>query len=272
MTPFPEFFDSFSRYIKKSNAAYTGYTIANDYVFPSNDSFVRFTVMRSGKQKTATVKYLAQDPWLEAQENYFNGPKDAVKWLRNDVAYINLCKIHSSEIDSIFHTLLHAKTIVLDMRGYPMTPWDGGQITKWLLHNKRYWMCAVIPDFIHPGRFKRKLYATEYSILQKHYKGQVLVLVNERTKSLAEGTVMRVQTADHVTTVGTQTAGSNGPASRISIPGNIWFWITESGIEYPNGTPMQRKGVKIDNYVNLTIKAFAEGRDEVLEKALLLVK
>lgn len=272
MTPFPEFFDSFSRYIKKSNATYTGYTIANDYIFPSNDSFVRFTVMRKGKQETATVKYLAQDPWLEAQDNYFNGPANAVKWLKSDVAYINLCKIHSSKVDSIFRTLLNARAIVLDIRGYPVTPWDGGQITKWLLHNNRAWMRAVIPDFRHPGRFKTKLYATEYSVFHKHYMGQVLVLVNERTKSLAEGTVMRVQTADRVTTIGTQTAGSNGPASRISTPGNIWFWITESGIEYPDGTPMQRKGVKIDVHVNLTVKAFAEGRDEVLEKALQLVK
>ena len=41
---------------------------------------------------------------------------------------------------------------------------------------------------------------------------------------------------------------------------------------YPDGTETQRKGVRIDKEVKPTIKGIKEGRDEVLEEALRMLR
>ena len=47
--------------------------------------------------------------------------------------------------------------------------------------------------------------------------------------------------------------------------------ISGIGVFYPDGTPTQRIGVKIDYPLHPTIKGINEGKDELLEKAMELI-
>ncbi len=83
---------------------------------------------------------------------------------------------------------------------------------------------------------------------------------------------MCLQTGDNVTTIGSQTSGADGNASLIEMAGGEKTMITGIGIFYPDKTETQRKGIKIDLIVKPTIKGIIEGKDEVLEKAIELVR
>ena len=97
-----------------------------------------------------------------------------------------------------------------------------------------------------------------------------ILLVNEDSMSRSEFTAMAFQTADNVITVGNQTAGADGDVVVFEYLGGFRTAISGNGIEYPNGSESQRKGVKIDIEVKPTIKGLKKGRDEILEKAIEL--
>ncbi|HTM93488.1 MAG TPA: S41 family peptidase, partial [Flavisolibacter sp.] len=99
--------------------------------------------------------------------------------------------------------------------------------------------------------------------------GKVVLLVDESTVSHAEYSAMGLQAATHTITIGNTTAGQNGDISeRFWLPGGVFSRFSGLGIRYFDGTPMQRRGIKIDIRVRPTIKGLQDGRDEVLETAI----
>lgn len=97
------------------------------------------------------------------------------------------------------------------------------------------------------------------------------MLVNEETQSRAEYSVMCLQTANNVITIGSQTAGADGDMSYIEFVGGYKSVMSGTGVYYPDGTITQRKGVKVDIEILPTIKGIQEGKDEVLEKAIEII-
>jgi C-terminal processing protease CtpA/Prc len=83
---------------------------------------------------------------------------------------------------------------------------------------------------------------------------------------------MALRTAPRVTVVGSTTAGADGNVSSIQLPGNINTMISGIGVYYPDGRETQRVGIVPDVEVKPTIKGIADGRDEVLEKAVQLIE
>lgn len=100
------------------------------------------------------------------------------------------------------------------------------------------------------------------------YNGKVILLVNEKAQSHTEFAIMNLQSGDNVTTIGSQTSGADGRISFIELFGGNKTGFTGNGIFYPDGTETQRKGVKIDIEVKVTINGIIEGKDEILEKAI----
>jgi C-terminal processing protease CtpA/Prc len=83
---------------------------------------------------------------------------------------------------------------------------------------------------------------------------------------------MSLQTAENAVTIGSQTAGADGNTVPFVFLGEYQTLITGLGIYYPDRTPAQRKGVKVDIEVKPTIQGIREGRDEVLERALKYIE
>ena len=92
--------------------------------------------------------------------------------------------------------------------------------------------------------------------------------MNASTQSHAEFTAMCLQTGDNVITMGSQTSGADWNVSQVDLVGGFDTWITGFGVFYPDGRETQRKGVTVDLEVKPTLQGIAEGRDEVLEKAI----
>lgn len=72
-------------------------------------------------------------------------------------------------------------------------------------------------------------------------------------------------------TIGSPTSGATGSIVWIPLPGQITSF-SGVGVLYPDGTPTQTVGVRLDVEVLPTAEGLQAGRDEVLERALELAR
>lgn len=219
-------------------------------------------MLRGNDTVQVDVKYFSRDSLK---------PKKSKKWslLSDSIGYVNMGKLTKDDVTNMIDSLKDTKAIIFDIRNYPKGTMY--QIAGFLNPEKKRFYKKIQPDLTYPGKFiwgeGRKCGNPKF---YEHYQGRALLLVNEHTISHAEFTVMALQTADNVITIGSQTAGADGNTSKLELGGGIRTYMSGIGIFYPDGTETQRKGVKIDVEVHPTIEGIREGRDEVLEKAIEL--
>ena len=145
-------------------------------------------------------------------------------------------------------------------------------LSKYLLDRQKEFVRFSGPQITYPGFFSRSSAIKVAPGPGRAYPGKVVILVNELSQSQAEYTTMALRTAPRATVLGSTTAGADGNVSSIVLPGNVRTAISGLGVYYPDGSETQRIGIVPDVEVKPTIKGIAEGRDEVLEKAVQLIK
>jgi C-terminal processing protease CtpA/Prc len=123
-----------------------------------------------------------------------------------------------------------------------------------------------------PGYFKWVLTPKIGSINPRPYSGTVIILADERCQSQGEYTVMVLQTIPHSVTIGSQTGGLDGAVSFIPMGGALGITHSGYGIYYPDKTPTQQRGVKIDIQVRKTARSIIRGEDPALQEALKYLK
>ena len=128
------------------------------------------------------------------------------------------------------------------------------------------------PDITFPGvyHYTKPVYCGRKN--KTPYSGKVVLLFNEQTQSHAEFTLMALQTAPNVTSIGSQTAGADGNVSQITFPGDYKTYMTGIGVYYPDGRETQRIGIVPDIEIKPTIEGIKNGRDELMEKAIEIIK
>ncbi|GAA4175351.1 S41 family peptidase [Sphingobacterium ginsenosidimutans] len=103
-------------------------------------------------------------------------------------------------------------------------------------------------------------------------KGKVVILVNEPTQSRAEFHALAYSTHPKAQVLGSTTAAAEGEVSPFFLPEGIWTSFSGIGIYYPNGDDTQRVELKLYLKVSPTIEGIRAGKDEVLEKAIALIR
>jgi C-terminal processing protease CtpA/Prc len=237
-----------------------------DRIFIGPENQIKLTIERNGELLEINSKR------YEFKEFYYwyNSEQIKSKSINEKIGYIDMShRFLIKEFDEIFKSFEGKEYIIVDLRTYP----DGKykMFTRYFNSEKRVFAKTYSPDISYPGRYLYKN-DVETSKSRKAFKGKFILLVNEQTISLSEFTAMAFQTADHIITVGNQTAGADGRNIEIKYLGGYKTSMTGTGVLYPDGTETQRKGVKIDVEVKPTIKGLRQGRDEVLEKAIKIAK
>jgi C-terminal processing protease CtpA/Prc len=227
------------------------------------------TVSDGAKIKDVTIKYLSlYDPIIYKRRKTYGKPW---KILESNIGYIDFPKLTDNDVDSAMADLSTTQSIIIDIRGYPSN--TERHLASFLADSAK-WNVYTFPLSVKPGYFLKS--ATEFresrGVKKKKYNGHIVVLVNENTMSHAEYCAMLFQAIDGTKTFGSQTAGADGNVTYIYLPGNIMTRMSGIGIYYPDGTPTQRVGLKIDFPVTPTIKGVREGRDEVLDAAINYVQ
>jgi C-terminal processing protease CtpA/Prc len=194
------------------------------------------------------------------------------KKISDDIGYVTLQNINDKDIDDLKEEFKGTKGIIVDIRNYPSTfvPFKLG---NYLNSNRTEFVKFTQGSIDQPGEFTHR---EGHKVgLQRGwtYKGQnVIVLVNEISQSQAEYTAMAFRAGDKTTIIGSTTAGADGNVSSISLPGGLRTMISGIGIQYPDGGETQRVGIIPDIEIKPTITGIREGRDELMEKALDLIR
>ena len=187
----------------------------------------------------------------------------------DQVGYINMISLGGKEISKIFKEFKQKKAVIIDIRNYPTQTLY--RTTNFLNKEEQVFAKIYKPDFNYPGKFQFSPGPITHSS-NRTFDGLVILLVNEESISWSEFTIMALQTAPNVITVGSQSAGADGNVVTFEFMGGYKTAISGLGIMYPDGSVSQRSGVKIDIIVKPTILGLQQGRDEVLEKALSLAR
>lgn len=83
---------------------------------------------------------------------------------------------------------------------------------------------------------------------------------------------MTLQTIPHSVTIGSQTCGLDGAVSYFPMGGGRSISHSGYGIYYPDKTPTQQRGVRIDIQAKKTVKNIINGEDVAVEAALKYLK
>jgi len=100
------------------------------------------------------------------------------------------------------------------------------------------------------------------------YDNPVVILVNWRTGSAAEGFTMGLKYSGRACVIGERTLGSTGNPYYVELPGGARGRICRNKSNRPDGSRLQGVGIPPDILVKRTIKGIEKGRDEILEAAL----
>lgn len=230
---------------------------------------LKLEFLKKDKTITKTIKLsnmkVAQ---INKYKNEFQ--KDKFKMLDNNIGYVHMGILESKDIEDMIEKLKSTKAIVFDLRNYPNGTAD--DIANFLNSKERYLDRLTLPDSTYPGKFKwTKMHPCGYEN-KNNYKGKVVVLLNEESLSQAEETAMYFQTADNCTIVGSQTAGADGNVSNFEAIKGVFTRFSGTGVYYPDKRETQRIGIIPDIEVKPTIKGIQEGKDEVLDRALLFIE
>lgn len=259
-----EIMDEVGAYVSCSNRA----SLERNTIFyglQSNAPSLDVKYMRDGIPGYATVNGYAKAPVP-------NADTPAWKMLEGNVGYIWPAKFKIKDSDDIMKMFRNAKGIVVDMRCYPSDFMVFDFIGRYFVPEKTSHVIFTHPVLELPGCFYVPEDASIGDTNPGYYKGKVVVIVNEQTQSNAEYTVMTFQACPNTTVIGSQTAGADGNVTRFSFPGGIETCVSGLGVFYPDGTNTQRTGVRIDEYVYPTVEGIKSGRDELLERAIQIIR
>ncbi len=197
--------------------------------------------------------------------------------LPGNIGYADLDRLTGSMVDSMFTLFRNTRGIIFDMRVYPRgTAWaiaprlasrSGVTAARFSLPVARRPRGAVVEDMAEEAlvsRFVQKLPPSSGA----RYPGRTVMLVDERTQSQAEHTALFFEAANQTRFIGSQTAGTDGDVTNVSLPGNVLAWFTGLGVWHADGRPLQGVGLKPFIEATATVAGIRAGRDEVLERAL----
>ena len=228
---------------------------------------VTYTIERDGKPLTLRVA-MGPVPTSPPQRPTYPVAELAKVLANSTNGYINLGDINLNQVDSAFAIVKNTTGLVMDVRNYPR----GTMYQFAMLFNpdSRPFAKFTRPDSTYPGQvaWNSPVRAGRATGNAEYYRGRIAILVDERTQSHAEFSVMALQTAPENKVIGSQTAGADGNITRFYLPGGVATLFTGLGVYYPNGKETQRVGIVPDIEVRPTLAGFRAGRDEVLERAI----
>ena len=264
--------DSLGQYVCGGNY-WSNQSFLCNAVLSRRDSTTFFTLVRGNDTLLIKSKnYQAYDMFQDRiKKEKKNEKKPLYKWVNDSIAYFDLRSATPDNFAKNYKPIRSASAIILDLRSYPHSHLILN-LTNAFVPPNSFFAYVTYPDARFPGMV-RYLKSTSNRIGHKDYfKGKVIVLVNEWTESYSEYTTMALQANPKTVTVGNFSSGSDGNVTFMEFPGEIKTVYSGIGIYYPDFTPTQRVGVRIDYIAEPTIESIKQEIDRAYEKAIEIAK
>ena len=182
--------------------------------------------------------------------------------------------LRSASVDNIYDNYDAIKTasaIILDLRSYPYTDIIS-PLTKMFVPPNSFFAYSTYSDTRFPGMLRYHRSSSSKIGSENYYKGRIIILVNEWTRSFSEYLTMALQVNPRSITVGNSTSGSDGNVSLFTFPGKVLTAYSGIGIYYPDFSPTQRVGVRIDCIAEPSIQSIKDRIDVAYERAVIIAK
>jgi len=235
----------------------------------TNDSLINVEFKRNDKLFNKVIRTFSTKD-INIYSKYDN--KDTCfKLINKDIAYINNGSLKKNYLPEIWKAIQNTKGLIIDIRNYP-SDFPIYDLSNFLMPASKPFVKFSNGSIEHPGMFTLSNQLNAGRSNNDFYKGKVVILINEISQSSAEFHAMAYRTHPNAVVIGSTTAGADGNVSQFYLPGNIMTMISGIGVYYPNGKETQRIGIIPDLEFRPTIKGIKEGRDELLEKALEIIR
>jgi carboxyl-terminal processing protease len=242
------------------------------YVVRGRGDSATYVVDRDGKSLTIRVAMTPRPTGTTPTPLPGYPVTELAKVLPGNIGYINMGDINTQQVDSAIAIVKNTAGIVMDVRNYPR----GTMYLFAMFFNPKSvpFVKFTSVDSTYPGQV---VWTPPYMAGRPNgnpdlYRGRVAILVDERTQSHAEFSVMALRTSPENKVIGSQTAGADGNVTPFVLPGGVRTVFTGLGVYYPDGRPTQRIGIVPDIEVRPTLSGVRAGRDEVLERALEYIR
>jgi len=188
------------------------------------------------------------------------------------VAYVDLEQINEGDIPDLLHRLAAARSIVFDARGLP-----AGATFPLLAHLSD--QSLDMPRLGVPVNFEPDRVNMAFDDVSKTISpeppllgARKVFLIGPGGQGPAEIILNTVEQAHLGERVGAPTLGTSGPLVEVELPGGYSIRFTGSRALKPDGSRNQGVGVVPTIPARRTVAGIAAGRDEVLDKALELLR
>jgi C-terminal processing protease CtpA/Prc len=184
--------------------------------------------------------------------------------------YINLDASVLGGIPGFLQALTAAEGatgLVLDMRGYPSG--NHYQMAQRLIPHPFTSPLFRIPFRAGPDRFDRvERFSNLEPLSSPSYAGPIALLMGPESVSAAENFSMMLTSAERVTVIGRQSAGTNGNITGLALPGAVMSNFTGMEVLFSDRTPFHGVGIVPHLQVEPTAEDLAAGRDAELLRAI----
>ena len=245
--------------------------LARSFLLKTKNDELILELLKDGVKSTITVPALLPTSFKYRQDFEINSTAPGYYLIKKDIGYLLPSKFKSKNLPEIKTLFKETKGIILDMRCYP-SDYMISKLGDYIKPHRSPFVKFAATNLEQPGLFKYTLTNENGGGNEQIYTGKVVILVNERTQSLAEFTTMALQGSPNVIVIGNTTAGADGNVTHFKLPGGINTSFSGLGVYYPDGSETQRVGIKIDIPIKPTIAGIKAGRDELLEKAFELIE
>jgi hypothetical protein len=211
---------------------------------------------------------VVRGPWEILEERR----PDSIEELEEGIFYIGVGAVSSEEFLERLDDLYGARGVIFDLRisdsALPIVPLLTSE-----LHASSRWQ--AIPRTIYPDR-ERPLPPDEFGVLlqpaERQLEGKVVFLTDAQTIGQSETQLFFVEHDELAEIIGSPTAGSQAGVHAFEVPGGYRIPFTAVRGVKLDGSRQFGIGVRPTIPVQRTLQAVLEGRDEVLETALRVIR
>ena len=198
---------------------------------------------------------------------------EMVTEVTSGIWYVDLTRARMAQITPVLDKLAVATGVVFDVRGYPTDA--GAQILPHLIGTSDTDRWMHLNKIIGPNGESAGWESAGWNLKPQSPQvgGKIVFLTDGRAISYAESVLGYVADRKLGTIVGDATAGANGNVAAFGVPGGFRILFTGMRVTGHDGhTPHHLVGVKPDVPVAPTLAGLRKGRDEVLDRAVALIR
>ncbi len=272
-------------YIKRNISPYLHYSTPQDSI----SRIYRFEMLLGNINEPVTIGFQTKEGNAIEQQFKrmrwnFDGDPVSFKVLPGNIGHVIINSFNTEKtvalFDSLFPQISKTSALIIDIRGNGGGNSNNGyEIIGYLLNKPFYTDISVMRQY----RPSYRAWGSEPVTIElnrddwkpyknKLYNKPVVVVTGPATYSAAEDFTGAFKTCGRGKIVGAPTGGSTGQPLGYDLPGGGLGFVCSKRDIMSDGTEFVGIGIKPDLEVYPTIKGIQQGRDEVLEKAVEMIR